>query len=123
MKNKFISRLAAFAAMSSLFQMAHQGAVNAEESMPRLAALKSHVVVSHLTGAPQYAYEGTGWRLITQGKVLKPGATVRASEGSSVLLRMEDSSFIKVSSGTRLHLTSEAPPEEKGTAKLAMASK
>lgn len=83
------------------------------QTINHFAPVKSHMIVTQINGAPQYAYEGTGWKLLASGKILKPGATVRAGRGSSVVLRAAESpTFIKVSSGTRLHLTAETPAEE-----------
>jgi hypothetical protein len=81
-----------------------------------LLPVRAPVLVKQVSGNVQYTYDSTGWRTLPQGKVLKPGATIRAAGGSNAVLRMADStSFFKVSATTAVHITSEAPIEELGT--------
>ncbi len=78
-----------------------------------LLPAQSTVVVKEVNGHVQYAYEGTGWRTLELGKLLRAGASIRALAGSSALLRIADSdTFVKVSPATSLHITSQAPLEE-----------
>jgi hypothetical protein len=81
----------------------------------KITPLKTSVVVTEVTGKTEYAYDSTGWKTLHKGKVLQPGATVRAGQESAAVLKsLNAPTFIKVSSGTRLHLTLEAPAEEGG---------
>ncbi len=87
---------------------------------PSLLPIRSAVMVKEVRGHVQYAYDGTGWRMLTKGKTLRPGATVRASSGSAAVLRVGDSaSFYKVSALTAVHITHETPSEEAGVVSLA----
>jgi phosphotransferase system HPr-like phosphotransfer protein len=88
----------------------------------KITPVKAPLVVTETTGQPQYAYDSTGWKTLKAGKVLQPGATVRAADGSTVLLRATHApTFIKVSSGTQVHLTMEAPSEEQMTVEVVRA--
>ena len=79
----------------------------------RIAPLRSAVVVTEVKGKMEYAYDSTGWKTLQKGKVLQPGATVRAGQRSAAVLKsVEAPTLIKVSSETKLHLTLEAPAEE-----------
>ena len=87
-----------------------------------LLPVRSTVFVKEVHGNVQYAYDSTGWRELTSGKTLQPGATIRASSGSAAVLRVTDTtSFYKVSAQTALHITRETPPEETGLVSLASA--
>jgi hypothetical protein len=89
---------------------------------PSLLPIRSEVLVKEVHGHVQYAYDSTGWRQLTKGKTLRPGATVRASSGSAAILRVGDSaSFFKVSPSTVVHITNETPVEETGVVSLASA--
>lgn len=95
---------------------------SAKTAEPQTAALKSAVVVTEVNGSGEYAYDSTGWRKLTTGKVLQPGATVRASQESFVILKTVHSpSLIRVSQNTQLHLTLEAPDEERAQQRLVKA--
>lgn len=73
----------------------------------------SGVVVKEVTGTVEYAYLGTGWRLLAVDKCLKPGACIRAKSGSAAVLQVhERSTLFRVCSHTVLHLTQETPEEE-----------
>jgi hypothetical protein len=90
---------------------------------PALLPIRSAVLVKEVHGLVQYAYDSTGWRELTQGKTLRPGATIRASSGSAAVLRVGGStSFYKVSALTAVHITHETPAEENGVVSLASAS-
>jgi hypothetical protein len=89
---------------------------------PSLLPIRSAVQVKEVRGHVQYAYDSTGWRQLTKGKTLRPGATVRASSGSAAILRVSDSaSFFKVSPSTTVHITNETPVDETGIVSLASA--
>jgi hypothetical protein len=91
-------------------------------SAPSLLPIRSTVRVKEVLGHVQYAYDSTGWRQLTKGKTLLPGATVRAFSGSAAVLRVADSaSFYKVSALTAVHITQETPVEESGIVSLAGA--
>ena len=97
-------------------------AVSPTAAKPSLLPIKSAVLVREVHGHVQYAYDGTGWRELTKGKSLRPGATIRASSGSTAVLRVADStSFYKVSALTAVHITHETPAEESGVVSLASA--
>jgi hypothetical protein len=76
------------------------------------------VEVKEVKGQVEYAYDGTGWRPLTAGKQLRPGATVRAASGSAAVLRVEEA-LVKVSPATSLHITMAAPPEETAASLVA----
>lgn len=85
-----------------------------------LLPIRSAVVVKEVRGHVEYAYDSTGWRVLTTGKQLRPGATVRAGSGATAILRLsETANFFKVSSSTEVHITNETPVEELGTISLA----
>ena len=91
-------------------------------SKPSLLPIRSAVLVKEVIGHVQYAYDGTGWRELTKGKSLRPGATIRASSGSAAILKVGDSaSFYKVSALTAVHITQETPAEENGVVSVAAA--
>ena len=91
-------------------------------SKPSLLPIRSAVLVKEVSGHVQYAYDGTGWRELTKGKSLRPGATIRASSGSAAILKVGDSaSFYKVSALTAVHITQETPAEENGVVSVAAA--
>lgn len=78
--------------------------------------IRSAVEVKEVKGTVEYAYDGTGWRVLPAGKQLKAGATVRASRGSAAILRVDQRpTFFKISPLTFLHITSETPAEERAT--------
>ena len=87
------------------------GGRGAERIVDHFAPITSEVRVVEIDGNPEYAYDGTSWQLLFAGKVLKPGATVRALAGSTALLKVGPN-FIKVSAHSRLHLMPETPDEE-----------
>ena len=86
----------------------------------KIAPLRAPVIVTEVQGSSEYAYDSTGWKPLATGKILQPGASVRTSGQAVVVLKtMNAPSFIKVSPGTQLHLTLEAPAEERPTAGVA----
>jgi hypothetical protein len=88
-----------------------------------LLPVRSSVMVKEVRGHVDYAYDGTGWRTLESGKLLRAGASVRAFAGSSALLRLSESaSFVKVSPATSVHITSEAPVDEAAQTRLAAAN-
>ena len=94
--------------------------VTVTSSKPSLLPIRSTVLVKEVNGHVQYAYDGTGWKQLTKGKTLHPGATVRASTGSAAILRVGDSaSFYKISALTAVHITHETPAEESGVVAIA----
>lgn len=85
-----------------------------------LLPVRSAVLVKEVRGHVEYAYDSTGWRVLTTGKQLQPGATVRAGLGSVAILRItESANFFKVSPSTEVYITNETPDEELGTISLA----
>ncbi|MDX1953457.1 MAG: hypothetical protein SFY81_14870 [Verrucomicrobiota bacterium] len=83
------------------------------------ASIDGDAVVRKVTGAVEYAYDSTGWKPLEAGKVLQPGAAIRAKGKSSALVQMEDTgSFVQVSSGTTLILSKAAPQSELSLAKV-----
>ena len=92
---------------------------NAAETIAR-AAVEHAVEVRHVSGTAEYAYDSTGWRQLSAGKVLHPGAVIRTDRGSAVLVAMEEpGSFVRVSSSARLELTKAAPMSERAGARAA----
>lgn len=88
---------------------------------PAILPVQKAVEVKQVRGAVEYAYDGTGWRILPAGKQLHAGATVRAAAGSEAILRVNDSSLVKVSPATSLHITLATPAEEFSGAVLAVA--
>ena len=85
----------------------------AKSGRPMILPVKNCVVVKEIKGFVEYAYDGTGWRLLEAGKRLKAGATIRAAAGSAAVVRVDErASFMKVSPATMLHITMETPAEE-----------
>jgi hypothetical protein len=70
------------------------------------------VEVRQVKGSVAYAYDGTGWRKLAEGKLLRAGATIRASASSEAILQVDRSALVRVSPATALHLTAAAPEEE-----------
>ena len=69
--------------------------------------------VKQVTGAAEYAYDSTGWRPLTAGKILHAGASIRTANGASVLLAMEEEgSLVRVGPARRLELAAAAPAHE-----------
>lgn len=100
---------------------AHAG--DCPATAPSLLPVRTGVLVKEISGHVEYAYDGTGWRILETGKLLRAGASVRAFAGSSALLRFSDSAtFVKVSPATSVHITSEAPADETGQTRLAAAN-
>lgn len=113
MSRKFIKVIAALAFATSAL------ASNAAETMAR-AAIQHAIEVRHVSGSAEYAYDSTGWRQLSAGKILHPGAVIRTKSGSAVLLAMEEpGSFVRVSSSARLELTKTAPTAESDAARAA----
>src|SRR4051794_21215554 len=93
---------------------AHAGG-HSPTALTSLLPVRTSVLVKEVSGQVEYAYDSTGWRLLESGKLLRPGASVRALAGSSALLRMAESgTFIKISPATSVHITSEPPVDEGG---------
>jgi hypothetical protein len=96
-----------------------------KSSTPQVSTLpiRTAVVVKEVRGHVEYAYDSTGWKTLSSGKSLRPGATVRASADSTAVLRVTDhSSFYKVSALTQVRITSETPVEELAPARLTALS-
>lgn len=71
------------------------------------------VHVKSVAGAAEYAYDSTGWRPLTVGKILHAGASVRTGSGASVVLAMEEQgSLVRVGPMRRLELAAAAPAHE-----------
>ena len=99
---------------------------DAQQASPARASflpVQTGVEVKDVKGRVEYAYEGTGWRVLTVGKQLRAGATVRAAAGSSAILRVDHrSSLFRITPFARLHITAAAPPEEATVALFAATS-
>jgi len=122
MKLSFLQSIA-LAGLLGCCSGARAGANSAvSPSKPSLLPIRSAVLVKEVQGHVQYAYDGTGWRDLAKGKMLRPGATIRASSGSTAVLRVGNStSFFKVSSLTAVHITQATPADENGVVSLASA--
>lgn len=98
------------------------GESEAAPAKPALLPIRSVVLVQEVRGQVEYAYDSTGWKVLTKGKELRPGATVRAASGAVAILRLaETSNFFKVSPSTSVHITNETPIDELVSASLASA--
>lgn len=81
------------------------------------ASIQGEARVREIRGGVEYAYDSTGWKALTPGKMLKPGATIRTtSHGEAVLTVAENTAMLKVNPNTSLELTPAPPPEELATA-------
>jgi hypothetical protein len=85
--------------------------------------VRGAVEVKQVKGSVAYAYDGTGWRMLAEGKLLHAGATIRASASSEAILKVDRSALVRVSPVTALHLTAAAPEEELPKPMLAGHSK
>lgn len=80
---------------------------------PARAAVEHAIEVKAVSGAAEYAYDSTGWKPLTTGKVLHPGAHIRTGEDAKVLLSMEESgSLLRLGSFARLEISKSAPQVE-----------
>ena len=92
---------------------------HAADVNPIRAAVENVVTVREISGVAEYAYDSTGWRPLTAGKLLHPGASLRTGESGTILLAMEEpGSFVKIGSKARLDLTKVAPARERGVTLL-----
>jgi len=101
------------------------GSADSKATVIRSAFLpvRSAILVKEVNGAVQYSYDGTGWQKLQPGKMLLPGATVRASSASTAILRIAGSSALfRISPATVLHLTAEMPGTELSPSILAVKS-
>ncbi|HEY6225614.1 MAG TPA: hypothetical protein VI282_00680 [Verrucomicrobiae bacterium] len=85
----------------------------AGEDRPSRAAVTHSVQVKTVAGVAEYAYDSTGWRPLSAGKILQAGATIRTGTGASVVLAMEEQgSLLRVGPMRRLELAAAAPSHE-----------
>jgi hypothetical protein len=85
----------------------------AGEDRPSRAAVAHAVQVKSVAGQAEYAYDSTGWRPLTAGKILHAGASIRTGNSSSVVLAMEEQgSLVRVGPMRRLDLAAAAPAHE-----------
>src|SRR3954465_15802667 len=64
---------------------------------PARAAVEHAVSVKEVSGLAEYAYDSTGWKQLSPGKVLHAGAYVRTGTDARVVLAMEEQgSFVRV---------------------------
>jgi hypothetical protein len=56
------------------------------EDQPPRATVNRAVQVKQVTGAAEYAYDSTGWRPLTAGKILHAGASIRTGNSATVVL-------------------------------------
>jgi hypothetical protein len=83
------------------------------EDRPVRAAVERSVQVKSVSGSAEYAYDSTGWRPLTAGKILQAGASIRTGTGASVILAMEEQgSLVRVGPMRRLELAAAAPSHE-----------
>ena len=83
------------------------------EDRPARAAVEHAIHVKQVAGVAEYAYDSTGWRPLTAGKVLHAGASIRTGSGASVVLAMEEQgSLVRVGPMRRLELAAAAPAHE-----------
>lgn len=91
---------------------------------PARAAIEHAVAVKEVSGSAEYAYDSTGWKPLSAGKVLHAGAFVRTGSDAKVLLAMEEQgSFVRVGPSSKLELAKAAPaPEREAAPAPAQAS-
>jgi hypothetical protein len=91
---------------------------------PARAAVEHAVAVKEVSGNAEYAYDSTGWKPLSAGKVLHAGAFVRTGSDARVILSMEEQgSFVRVGPSSRLELAKAAPAlEREATPAPAQAS-
>jgi hypothetical protein len=83
------------------------------EDQPPRATVNRAVHVKQVTGAAEYAYDSTGWRPLTAGKILHAGASIRTGNAATVVLAMEqEGSLVRVGPARRLELAAAAPAHE-----------
>lgn len=83
------------------------------EDQPVRAAVERSVQVKQASGSAEYAYDSTGWRPLTTGKILHAGANIRTGESSTVVLAMEEQgSLVRIGPMRRLELAAAAPSDE-----------
>ena len=82
---------------------------------PARAAVEHAIEVKQVSGYAEYAYDSTGWKPLTSGKMLHAGAFVRTGSDGKVVLAMEEpGSFVRIGPLSRLELAKSAPPSERG---------
>jgi hypothetical protein len=82
---------------------------------PARAAVEHAIEVKQVSGYAEYAYDSTGWKPLTSGKVLHAGAFVRTGSDGKVILAMEEpGSLVRVGPLSRLELAKAAPATERG---------
>jgi hypothetical protein len=80
---------------------------------PARAAVEHAIAVKAVSGAAEYAYDSTGWKPLTAGKVLHPGAHVRTAVDATVLIAMEEEgSLVRVGPSAHLEISKAAPATE-----------
>src|SRR4051812_47274889 len=85
----------------------------AGEDRPSRAAVAHAVQVKTVAGVAEYAYDSTGWRPLSAGKILHAGASIRTGNGASVVLAMEEQgSLLRVGPMRRLELAAADPTHE-----------
>src|SRR4051812_42753905 len=92
MKKNLVRFIALSAAVCSTSFLSHAG-----DERPARAAVEHAIQVKQVSGAAEYAYDSTGWRPLTPGKVLHAGASVRTGSDATVVLAMEEAgSLVRV---------------------------
>src|SRR5689334_5221200 len=77
------------------------------------AAVERSIEVKAVTGSAEYAYDSTGWKPLTAGKVLHPGAQVRTGGDAKVLIAMEEEgSLVRLGAFAKLEIAKPAPATE-----------
>ena len=83
------------------------------EDRPMRAAVANVVHVKQVTGVAEYAYDSTGWRPLSAGKVLHAGASIRTGNSATVVLAMEENgALVRVGPMRKLELAAAAPAAE-----------
>jgi len=82
---------------------------------PARAAVEHAIEVKQVSGYAEYAYDSTGWKPLTQGKILHAGAFVRTGSNGKVVLAMEEpGSMVRIGPLSRLELAKASPANERG---------
>lgn len=108
--NKSVIRFLGLTAAALVATLSSSGA-----DRPARAAVEHAVEVKNVAGYAEYAYDSTGWKPLTAGKVLHAGAYVRTGSTGKVVLQMEEKgSLVRVGPLSSLELAKAAPANERG---------
>ena len=108
--NKSVIRFFGLTAAALVATLSSSGA-----DRPARAAVEHAIEVKQVAGYAEYAYDSTGWKPLTAGKVLHAGAFVRTGSNGKVVLAMEEpGSMVRIGPLSRLELAKAAPANERG---------